>query len=232
MKPITAEYIRKFGILILIALFAWMYYHPPLKNYSYIMLILALLAYLFGPKTKIPEGAAYYSKILVMDIFSYLYWLVGMMILFFDLDVDDNLIGQVVFIFLVFGTLPLYLMWYSVKLSSRWYRFTKDTFQLSDAEGVQSVALNDIESAEPYAKRKYPFSPSEMGMQIITKSGKKIRMMSNNLETDEIFMKHLQEFYLAYDDTFSQYFKDGTFPEGDEKFNENLQELQGRMRKQ
>ena len=53
--------------------------------------------------------------------------------------------------------------------------------------------------------------------------------VSNNLEAGEIFMRHLQELYLVGDDTFSEYIKDGSTPEGDEVFSENLQKLQKRM---
>ncbi len=229
MKPITKEYFRKFGVLILIALFAWMFNYEPLKDFSYLLIILALLVYLLGPKTKIPQGAAYYSKILILDIIGFVEWTGAMIFFFFVLLNERNSTVEVIFIFLIFGVVPLFIIWYSIKLSIRWYLFTDDVFRWSDSEGVQSVALNDIELAEPYVKKKYVFSPSEMGMQITTKSGKKINVVSNNLEADEVFMKHLQGLYLAYDDTLAQYFEDGIIPEGDEMFNENLQKLQKRM---
>jgi len=63
----------------------------------------------------------------------------------------------------------------------------------------------------------------------VIKSGKKIKIVSNNLEADEMFMKCLQDLYLEGDDTFSQYLKDGTYPKGDEVFYEILQELQEKM---
>lgn len=229
MKPITKEYFRKFCVLILIALSAWMFNYEPLKDFSYLLIILALLVYLLGPKTKIPQGAAYYSKILILDIIGFVEWTGAMIFFFFVLLNERNSTVEVIFIFLIFGVVPLFIIWYSIKLSIRWYLFTDDVFRWSDSEGVQSVALNDIELAEPYVKKKYVFSPSEMGMQITTKSGKKINVVSNNLEADEVFMKHLQGLYLAYDDTLAQYFEDGIIPEGDEMFNENLQKLQKRM---
>ncbi len=46
-----------------------------------------------------------------------------------------------------------------------------------------------------------------------------------------MLMRNLQDLYLAHDDTFTQYFKEGTNPEEDEKFNDNLQKLQKRMDK-
>jgi len=219
MKPITKEYIRKFGVLILIALFALMFNYSSLKDYSYLLLILALLAYNIGPKTKIPEGAAYYSKILVLDIIGFVEWTGAMIFFFFVLINERNSTAEVIFIFLIFGLVPLFIIWYSVKLSSRWYLFTEDAFQWSDIDGVQSISLNDIELAEPYVKSKYPFASAEMGMMITTKSGKKIRLMSNNLETDEMFIQHLQEFYLAHDDTCVQYFEDGSTLTWDKMFN-------------
>ncbi len=76
--------------------------------------------------------------------------------------------------------------------------------------------------------RSVPY-PVEMGMAITMKSGKKIRLMSNNLEADEIFMDRLQNLYLKYDDTFSQYLKDENYPKGDKMLDENLQKLQKRM---
>jgi hypothetical protein len=42
-------------------------------------------------------------------------------------------------------------------------------------------------------------------------------------------MLHLQDLYLTGDDTFAQYLKDGTHPEGDKTFNQYLQELQKKM---
>jgi len=230
MKPITTEFIRKFAILILIALFAWIYHHTHLQNYSYIMLILALIAYLFGYKREIPKGAAYYSKIIVLDIMGYIYWL-GAMMLFtsFIGGKDDHQILGTIFFFTLFGIVPIYLIWYSVKLSSRWYLFGKDTFEWSDTRGVHSIALSDLKLAKPYVKTKYPFSSSEMGIEIITKSDEKIKIMSNNLEADELFMKHLRDLYIEGDDSFAKYLKDEDSLDGDEVFSENLNELQERM---
>ncbi len=176
MKPITKEYFRKFSVLILLALFVWIFNYVP-----------------------------------------------------FILISEHDAILAAIFLFLLFGLIPLFIVKYSVKLSSQWFLFGKDVFQWSDTDGVHSVILDDIDSTEPYTKRKYPFSPVEMGMMIRTKSEKEIRIMSNNLEADDLFMKRLQELYLAGDDTFTQYFEEGIMPKVDAVFNENLKALQKRM---
>ncbi len=229
LKPITKEYIRKFSVLILLALFGFMFNYIHIRDYSYIIIIFALFIYIFGPKTKIPDGAAYYSKILVLDIVGFVSWTGAMMLIFFIfLDAQDSILGAITF-FTIFAVLPLYIVWYSIKLSSKWYIFTGDTFIWSDAEGVQSVKLKEIELAEPYVKRKNLFSSAEMGIVITTKLGKKIKIMSNNLEADTLFMRNLQDLYLFGNDTFSQYLKDEKYPEEDEEFNRNLGKLQKNM---
>ena len=226
MQPITKEYIRMIGILMLISFFAWVYYQ---SEYAYILMILALLVYIFGSKTKIPEGAAYYSKILVLDIIVFISWTGAMLLVFFVLmNGRDSISGAIVF-FLLFPLLPLFVAWHSVQLSSKWYYFTGDEFQWSDAKGLQSVALNDIVSATPYVKRKSLFAPAEMGIVITTKSGNEIKIMSNNLEADTLFMRNLEDLYLAHEDTFTEYLQDATFSQRDEKFNEDLQKTQKSM---
>jgi len=229
LKPISKEYIRRLSVLILIALFAWMYYYYPLENYFYLLIFLAVLAYMFGPKAKIPDGAAYYSKILLLDIMGFAFW-AGMVMFVLSMTAASHisLVGAVV-VLMFFGIYPLYILWLSVKFSSRWYLFDDDVFRWSDADGVQSIALSDMVSAEPYVMKKYVASVAEMGIQIKTKLGKKIKIISNNLEADEKFMKRLRELYLEGNSTFAQYLKDGTYSEGDEMFYANLQELQEKM---
>jgi len=211
---------------MLISSFAWIYYQ---SEYAYVLMILALVVYIFGSKREIPEGAAYYSKIFVLDIIVFISWTGAMMLVFFVLrNGRDSIFGAMVF-FLIFAILPLFLAWYSVQLSSKWYYFTESDFHWLDKNGVQSVSLDDIDFADAYVKRNYSLSPAEMGVVITTKWGKEVKIMSNHLEADTMFLRNLQDLYLAHDDTFTQYLKDGTNPEEDEKFNGNLKKLQKRM---
>ena len=119
MKPITKEYIRKFSILILITIFAWMFNDSSMKDYFYTFLLLSILIYIFGPKVKIDADAVGYSTILVLDVVGFVSWTGAMLLVFFVMvNGRDSITGAMTF-FLIFALLPLILVWYSVKLSSR-----------------------------------------------------------------------------------------------------------------
>ena len=160
LNPITTEYIRRFSILILLALFAWMLFFLP----------------------------------------------------------DDFAPMVVRYIFLLFfAVFALAIVLPTVKYASNWYLFTEDSFQWSDEDGIGNVPLKDIVSIKPYKKqlpkwvapliilfgRGQPVatgagmismsSSPEIGMEITTKSGKKIKVMANYLEADEVFTEHFQE---------------------------------------
>ena len=102
------------------------------------------------------------------------------------------------------------------KYASNWSLVTEGAFEWSGTEGIGRVLLDDIIAVEPY-KRQLPkwIAPliillgrgqagptglgiitvtvaPEIGMKIITKSGKCIEVMANYLESHTLFTKRFQ----------------------------------------
>jgi len=209
LKPMTREYIRKFSVLLLILFFVWMFNSPLWENYAFIPMALAILIYLFGPKTKLPEGAAHYSKISVLDLLGYAFWFCFTMLFYSSFaESSGKDLLMAISLFTLFSILPLYLIWLSVHYSGKWYLFSKNTFKWADSGGVQTIALSDIQDVEPYQRKIHSYYPEEIGIVISTKS-KKIKILSNNLQVDETFIKHLRELFIAHNENAAHYFKDG-----------------------
>ncbi len=173
-KPITTEYIRRFSILILLALFAWMFSHSPLdiykiqdapagvkyplRIYGYLLLLLSVLIYIFIPRPKVPEGAACYerfSAVYVPDMLAFSLWAGGWMFFFFLLPDDSAPMAVRYFLLFFFGIFALAIIFPITKYASSWYHFQEDAFEWSDASGIGYVKLDDIISVKPY-KRQLP----------------------------------------------------------------------------
>ena len=190
----------------------------PLEYYSYFMILLALLIYFKMPKIKVPEGAAYYTRLntaYLPDILGFSLWTFAW--IFFFLPDDSMPVFVRYFLLSFFGIFALAIVLPTIKYASNWYLFTEKMFRWSDADGVGSLSTNDIVSIKPY-KRQLPkwvavlivlfgrgnvgatgmgslaaSSTPEIGMEITTKSGKKIKVMANYLEADEVFTERFQE---------------------------------------
>ena len=190
----------------------------PLRIYSYLLLLLAILIYLYLPKPKIPQGAAYYirfNSVYLPDVLGMLLWLGAWMFFFLPDDSAPTFVHY--FLLLFFGIFALAIVLPTIKYASNWYLFTEKSFRWSGSGGVQRVALSEIVSVKPY-KRQLPkwvavlivlfgrgnvgatgmgslaaSSAPEIGMEITTKSGKKIKVMANYLESDEVFTERFQE---------------------------------------
>lgn len=189
----------------------------PLRNYSYFFIFFSLLIYLLIPKTKVPEGAAHYKRlnaVYLVDALSLLLWMVAWILFFLP---DDSIPLLVRYFFLLFfGIFALAIILPTNKYASNWYLFTEDAFVWSGTEGIEKVLLDDIIAVEPY-KRQLPkwvapliillgraqagptgvgmitaTAAPEIGMKIITKSGKCIEVMANYLESDTRFTKKFQ----------------------------------------
>jgi len=190
----------------------------PLHIYSYILLIFSLLIYFLLPKPKVPEGAAYYTRfnaVYLADALGFFLWTAAWMG-FFVPDDSSMHFGQYI-LFLFFAPFALVIILPTIKYASNWYLFTEDSFEWSDTDGIGKVPLKDIVSIKPY-KRQLPkwlgplmilfgrgnavatgagmismTSSPEIGMEITTKSCKKIKVMANYLEADEMFTERFQE---------------------------------------
>jgi len=176
----------------------------PLEYYSYLLILLSILIYIYVPKPKVPEGASYYARfnaVYLADILGFSLW-TGAWIFFFLPD-DSAPVFVRYFLLLFFGIFALAIILPTIRYASNWYLFTKDSFQWSDTDGIGKVSLQDIVAIKPY-KRELPkwvavlivlfgrgnvgatgigslaaSSTPEIGMEITIKSGKKIKVMCN-----------------------------------------------------
>ena len=190
----------------------------PLRMYSYFLLVFSLLIYLMLPKPKVPEGAAYYTRfnaVYLADALGVFLWTGAWMFFFLPDDSAPMFVRYLLLLF--FGIFALAIVLPTIKYASNWYLFTEKTFRWSDADGIGSISTNDIVSIKPY-KRQLPkwvavlivlfgrgnvgatgmgslaaSSTPEIGMEITTKTGKKIKVMANYLEADEVFTERFQE---------------------------------------
>lgn len=190
----------------------------PLQKYSYILPLFSILIYIYFPKIKVPNGSAFYvqfNTVYLPDILGMFFWIVAWFLFF----LPDNSAPTFVryFILLFFGSFALIYVMSAVKYAVSWYLFDKDTFIWSDKNGIDKVSLHDVISIVPYKKelpqwiapliillgRGKPVatgaglismsSSPELGMEITTKSGKKIRIMENFLKKNKEFIKSFQE---------------------------------------
>ena len=190
----------------------------PMRTYAYLLIVLALLAYLLIPRPSIPESAAFYTllnAVYLPDVLGVFLWTGGWMFFFLP---DDSAPVIVPYLFLLFfGLFGLIIMWSATKYASSWYRFKDGSFQWSGSSGIQSIALADVVSVKPY-KRQLPrwiaplivlfgrgqpgatgvgilsgTSAPEIGMEITTNSGERIKVMANYLEADDEFTEKFQE---------------------------------------
>ena len=190
----------------------------PLRLYSYIVLVFALLVYFILPRPKVPEGAAYYTRfnaVYLADSLGVFLWTGSWM--FFFLPDDSAPMFVRYFLLSFFGIFALAIVLPTIKYAASWYLFTEDTFEWSGTEGIGKVPLKEIVSIKPYKKqlpkwvapliilfgRGQPVatgtgmismsSSPEIGMEITLKSGEKIKVMANYLEADKRFTKQFQE---------------------------------------
>lgn len=190
----------------------------PLENYSYLLILLSILVYIFIPKPKVPQGAAYYTRlnaVYLADILGFFLWMFAWFFFFLP---DDSAPLFVRYFFLsFFGIFALAIVLPTTQYASNWYLFTKDSFQWSDRDGIGKVSLQDIVSIKPYRRELSGWiavlivlfgrgkvgatgigslaasSNPEIGMEITTTSGKKIKVMANYLEADEVFTERFQD---------------------------------------
>ena len=190
----------------------------PMEYYSYLLIILSILLYIYIPKSEVPKGAAYYTRfnaVYLPDILGFFLWTGAWM--FFVLPDDSMPVVIRYFLLLFFGIFALAIVLPTIKYASNWYLFIEKTFRWSDEDGIGSISTNDIVSIKPY-KRQLPkwvavlivlfgrgnvgatgmgshaaSSTPEIGMEITTKTGKKIKVMANYLEADDVFTGRFQE---------------------------------------
>ncbi len=198
----------------------------PLEYYAYLLIVLSILIYIFVPKPKIPKGAAYHTRISAVympDILSVFLWTAAWM--FFFLPDDSAPMFVRYFMLFFFAIFALAIVFPTIGYASNWYLFTEKSFQWSDFSGIGHVKLDDIISVKPY-KRQLPkwvgmliilfgkgqpgatgmgilasTSAPEIGMEITIKSGKKIKVMANALESDKEFTQRFQELEKKMEDT-------------------------------
>lgn len=190
----------------------------PIRNYAYLLIILALIIYLLIPRPKVPQGAAYYTKlnaVYLPDALGVFLWTGAWM--FFFLPDDSAPIAVKYFLLLFLGLFAVAILIPTMKYASNWYLFKDDFFQWSGVGGIQSISLDDVVSVKPY-KRQLPkwvapliilfgrgqpgatgiglltgTAAPEIGMEITSQSGKKVRVMANYLKGDELFTKKFQQ---------------------------------------
>jgi len=189
----------------------------PLRIYAYLLLILTILVYLMLPKPKVPNGAAYYTRfnaVYLADTVGFFFWTAAWM--FFFLPDDSSMpFGQYILL-LFFVPLAIAFILPTIKYASNWYFFTEDSFEWSDMDGIGKVPLKNVVSVKPY-KRQLPkwvgplmilfgrgnavatgagmismSTSPEIGMEIMLKSGKKVKVMANYLEADDVFSQRFQ----------------------------------------
>lgn len=189
----------------------------PMRTYAYLLIVSALLVYLLIPRPSIPERAAFYTRlnaVYLPDVLGVFLWTGAWM--FFFLPDDSAPVVVPYFFLLFFGLFALIIMWSANKYASSWYRFEDESFQWSSPRGIQRIALDDIASIQPY-KRQLPrwvaplivlfgkgrpgptgvgilsgTAAPEIGMEITTNSGERIKVMANYLEADDAFTKRFQ----------------------------------------
>lgn len=189
----------------------------PLEYYSYLLIVLAFLIYILIPKPTVPEGAAYYTRlnaVYLPDVLGTFLWTGAWM--FFFLPDDSAPAGVRYFLLIFFAIFALAIVFSTLKYVVSWYLFTEDSFQWSDKDGTGSIAVNDIVSVNPYTRqlpkwvapliilfgRGQPGATGvgmlsgtaapEVGMELTTNTEKKIRVMANYLESDEVFTERFQ----------------------------------------
>jgi hypothetical protein len=190
----------------------------PLRSYSYMLILVALLIYIVLPRPKIPQGAVYYIRfntVYLADALGVFLWFGAWM--FFFLPDDSAPVFVRYFLLSFFGIFALAIILPTLKYAASWYLFTEDSFQWSGKEGIGEVPLKNIISIKPYKKqlpkwiapliilfgRGEPVatgagmismsSSPEIGMEITLKSGKKIKIMANYLEGNKLFSERFQE---------------------------------------
>lgn len=189
----------------------------PLEYYSYLLIVLALLIYILIPKPTVPEGAAHYTRlnaVYLPDVLGAFLWTGAWM--FFFLPDDSVPAGVRYFLLIFFAIFALAIVFSTLKYVVNWYLFTEDLFQWSDKDGRGSITVNDIISVKPYTRqlpkwiapliilfgRGHPGATGvgiltataapEVGMELTTNREKKIRVMANYLESDEVFTERFQ----------------------------------------
>jgi hypothetical protein len=190
----------------------------PLRMYSYLLLVLSILIYIYLPRPKVPDGAAYYTRfnaVYLADVLGIFLWMGAWMFFFLPDDSAPMVVRYIFLLFFVIFALAIVLP--TIKYASNWYLFTDKMFKWSDEDGVGSIYTKDIISIEPYKKQISKWvavmivlfgrgkvgatgmgslaasSTPEIGMEITIKSGKKIKVMANYLEANEVFTKRFQE---------------------------------------
>lgn len=189
----------------------------PYRNYAYVLLLLAILIYIYLPRPKVPEGAASFTRVNAVylpDMLGMSLWLAAWM--FFFLPDDSAPVFVRYFLLSFFGLFALAIILPTIKYASSWYLLTDDLFQWSDGSGTGAVALKDIVSVKPYKKQlpkwvgplmillgrgdpvaagagmiSMSASP-EIGMEVTTKFGQKIKVMANYLEADDAFTERFR----------------------------------------
>lgn len=224
LKPMHAELLRRFMVLVFIAIFAWLLNARSLNHLSYFALIPAVLIYTFGPKTHIPEQAAYFRKIVVLDIGGFFLGTIPLFFFFMIYGESTNSKIGALTVLIVFSIMPGFILWISARLASSWYLFSDNHFQWLDKKGIHKIHQKEIVSLEPYILKKNRSIP-EMGTILTTQSGKEIKIVANNLETNDVFLSHMRKLIGEHDPEFANYFETGEISE------EYLEKLQKRMEK-
>jgi len=189
----------------------------PLRTYAYAMGVLSFLLYLVIPKIKVPAGAASYARlnsVYLPDMLSFAMWTAGWIFFFAGTaSMPQAARLSLVFFFSAFAVLLFVPV---SRIAVTWYQFTQHSFAWSGADGIQSIRLEDIISVNPYVKKLPKWivplivllgrgaptftgigmltatSSTEIGMDIVTKEGKTIRVMANYLQSSRAFTEQFQ----------------------------------------
>lgn len=183
------------------------------------MILLSLIIYISLPKVKLPKDSAYFARlnsIYLVDGLSVFLWLFAWVLFFFSKSDDSAPIFVSYFLLAFFGIFALIISFNATKYASNWFLFTNNTFEWSGLKGIQKVSLNEIVSVKPYTKQLPKWvapliilfgrgdvgptgwgliagsSTPEIGMEMKTRNGNKIRIMANYLITNALFTKRFQ----------------------------------------
>jgi hypothetical protein len=128
--------------------------HYPWRNYAYLIVLLAILAYWLLPKSKIPEGAATYARlnaVYLPDLLAFGWWLLGWGLFCF---MGDDVPAGVRYVILVFfGVFSLVMLGFISQYAARWYRFSDGALHYADLRGDHAIALDEIIAVKPYERR-------------------------------------------------------------------------------
>jgi len=221
MKPLYTEIIRRFVVLSILALFAYLVVDDHIAI-LYVFPLLALSLYITIPFSKIPKGAAHFTRanaVYVPDFLVAFFWLMGWLLFFFILKEESTHAAIAYFCLIFFGIIALAIACFTTIYAINWYHFQDGELCFSDAKGIECHKIEDIAAIYEY-KRALPkwiaipiflfgeknvqsnswtliaaTSAPEMGIIIEFHNGRKLKILANHLNGDTKFAQQIRELY-------------------------------------